>query len=56
MSKARGQSLNRAIKRGNAVVFYNTVTKSVDVCFRKGTWIGRWKNAVRNKVETDELC
>ena len=53
MSKARGQSLNRAIKRGNAVFFYNFVTKSIEVCYRKGTWAGRWAHAVRNKVNKD---
>ncbi|MDR0560580.1 MAG: hypothetical protein LBG92_10445 [Prevotellaceae bacterium] len=51
MSKARGQSLMRAIRRGNAVVFYNSVTKQAEVCYRKGSFAGRWKTALKNRLE-----
>jgi len=53
MSKARGQSLMRAIRRGRAVIFYNSVTKQADVCWRRGSFANRWKNALKNKLEVE---
>lgn len=50
MSKARQQSLVRAIKRGNAVVSQDRVTGNLYHTWRKGSTRQQWSNAFRNKV------
>jgi len=55
MSKARQQSLQRAIRRGNAFFFFNRVIQSIDVCRRKGTPASVWKHNVKNRVRPEEL-
>lgn len=50
MSKARQQSLGRAIRRGNAVVVHSKVEQSLSVVYKKGSTRQQWKNANKNKV------
>ncbi|MDR2920601.1 MAG: hypothetical protein LBV72_14710 [Tannerella sp.] len=46
------QSLRRAIKRGNAVIAFNHVTKRNEPVWRKGTELKQWKYALQNAVVT----
>ena len=48
------QSLRRQIKRGNAVLAFNAVSKKVDVFTRKNTNSKIWNYAVRNRMEASE--
>ena len=45
------QSLNRAVKRGNAVIYFDSVTKTNKVCYKKGSTGSEWKNALRNRIK-----
>ena len=55
MIKARGQSLQRAVRRGNACFFYNTITKTIDVCYRKGIMPKVFKHNYLNRINVDEV-
>lgn len=46
------QSLNRAIRRGNAVIMRNPVTKQLESVYRKGTDSKVWNNAAKDAVVT----
>lgn len=50
MSKARQQSLAKAIKRGNAVVSQDRVTGNLYHTWKKGSTRQQWSNALRNRV------
>ena len=45
------QSLQRAIRRGNAVISYNHCTMKNEVVYKKGTEKKVWKHALRNQTE-----
>jgi hypothetical protein len=45
MSKARPQSLGRAIRRGNAVVWKGKVTNSLFYTYKKGSTRKQWRFA-----------
>ncbi len=44
------QSVNRAIKRGNAVIYFDTVLKRHEVVRKHGTPLKFWKFAVKNQI------
>jgi len=44
------QSIQRAIKRGNAVVYYDRLICGYNVAWKRGRTKPSWKNAVKNKV------
>ena len=44
------QSLTRAIKRGNAVIAYDGVTRRYEPVWRKGTEKKQWRHAKRNSM------
>jgi hypothetical protein len=50
MSKAKPQSLGRAIKRGNAVVSHDKVTNSLYYTYKKGSTRRQWILARQNRV------
>jgi hypothetical protein len=50
MSKARPQSLGRAIRRGNAVVSHDKVTNSLYHTYKKGSTRKQWMLALQNRV------
>ena len=45
------QSLNRAVKRGNAVIYFDSVTKDNKVCYKKGSTASEWKNALKDRIK-----
>lgn len=45
------QSLNRAVKRGNAVIYFDSVTKANKVCYKKGSTAPEWKNALKDRIK-----
>ena len=45
------QSLSRAIERGNAVIYFDLVTKTNKVCYKKGSTESEWKNALKNALK-----
>ena len=52
------QTLSRQIRRGNAVIAFNNVTKSNEVVQKKGTPKTKWNHAVKNRLKftEDEYC
>jgi hypothetical protein len=50
---SRQQSLARAIRRGNAVVFHDKLTNSLQYAYRKGSTSKWWEWAVKNRVSED---
>ena len=48
------QSLSRAIKRGNAVLYFNEVTKSIEAVWKRGSTSSRWNHAEKNHCEDEE--
>ena len=55
MSKARGQSLLRAIRHGNACFYFDQITKKIEVCYKKGSMAKVWRFNFKNKFGVDEL-
>lgn len=53
MAKAKIQSLSRAFKRGNAILEFNSVTKTVVAVYKKrenhNSFLG-WKNRVKQNA------
>ena len=52
------QSLTRAIKRGNAVIAFDNVSKTNTLVFRKGSTVESWKWATLNRnieAETKQI-
>lgn len=47
------QSLNRAVKRGNAAIFWNITTMSSEVIWKKGTSKTQWQYAL-NRMKFDK--
>ena len=45
------QSLNRAVKRGNAVIYFDSVTKTIKVCYKKGSTEPEWGNVLKDRVK-----
>lgn len=45
------QSAAKAVKRGNAVIYYDQVLKRHELIRRHGTPKKLWKFAVKNKVQ-----
>ena len=50
---SRQQSLNRAIKRGNAAIYWNSSTMSPEVLWKKGATKKQWHYAT-NQMAFDE--
>lgn len=48
------QSLRRQIKRGNAVLTFDNVTKSLQTVTRRGSEHESWRNALKNRMEYSE--
>ena len=48
------QSLSRAIRRGNAVLYFNNITKSTEMIWKKGEPRVRWDFALRNRDTVGE--
>lgn len=48
------QSLRRQIKRGNAVLTFDNVTKSLQTVTRRGSERESWRNALKNRMEYSE--
>jgi hypothetical protein len=44
------QSLERAIKRGNAIRYVSSPALGVQVCWKKGSTKKVWDFAVKNKI------
>ena len=55
MSKARRQSIKRAIARGNAIYYYNRVIQTMDVLWKKGTPAVVWAYNLRNQFAPDKF-
>lgn len=54
--KKNQQSLTRAIKRGNAVIAFDNVSKQKIVVFRKGSTLKNWNWAKLNKsIEAETM-
>jgi len=53
MSKAREQSLGRAIRRGNAVVSYDRVTDGLYHTYKRGSTRQQWRLAQSNSVSEE---
>lgn len=45
------QSLSRQIKRGNAVIYFDFVTKKAEVQLKKGSTARQWRHALMNASE-----
>jgi hypothetical protein len=54
MSKSRGQTIGRAIRRGNATYYYDRVASGISVCFKKGCTKAFWKHALKNRCNPKE--
>lgn len=48
------QSVRRQIKRGNAVIAFNNVTKSAEIISKKGTDSNIWIYALKNRISESE--
>lgn len=48
------QSLRRQIKRGNAVIAFDSVTKSEYVCAKRGSTEAEWRFANSNRMKFSE--
>lgn len=48
------QSVRRQIKRGNAVIAFNNVTKSAEIIQKKGTDSNIWIYALKNRISESE--
>lgn len=48
------QTLSRAIKRGNAVLYFNEVTKSLEAVWKRGSTSNAWYHATKNCVKEEE--
>jgi hypothetical protein len=44
-------SLQRAIRRGNAVVYRDNILKTLGVKWKKGSERGEWKTAWLNRID-----
>lgn len=53
MSKARSQSLGRAIRRGNAVVSHDKVANSLYHTYKKGSTRKQWRLAQECSVSEE---
>ncbi|MBB4034858.1 hypothetical protein GGR21_000745 [Dysgonomonas hofstadii] len=53
MSKARPQSLGRAIRRGNAVVSYSRAGQGLSQVYKKGSTRQQWHLAQSNRVSEE---
>lgn len=47
------QSIARQLKRGNAVIYFNRVTRSPEIVVKRGAWRESWYNAHRNQMEEE---
>lgn len=45
------QSVSRALRRGNAVMILDSVSKRIETVFKKGTESNIWSLSVSNKLE-----
>ena len=45
------QSVSRALRRGNAVMIFDNVSKRIETVFKKGSKSNFWAWACRNKLE-----
>ena len=52
------QSLSRQIRRGNAHIVFNNVTKSMEIVQKRGTSKTKWDYSVKNKMSLseDQFC
>lgn len=48
------QSLSRAIRRNNAVLAFNNVTKQMNPVWKRGSTREKWLNAVKNRLSLTE--
>ena len=48
------QSLARAIKRDNAVIYLNKATQKIEVVWKKGTERKFWKYALRSSQKVND--
>ena len=48
------QSLRRAIKRGNAILAFNNLTKGIDTVLKRNTPVKYWRSIQKWRIESEE--